>query len=313
MKKIELTPQLAASYLANIYPRQRKVSRPRVAEYSRAIREGRWRPFNPSSPIMLDHKTGQMFNGRQRCTAVVSANMSIEVYLDDEHDADTYFDVIDTELGRNASQFIMSSRASVRAAAARVILWHEQAFDQPLSKLMNRWQMHEVRVKADELDDEFETWIAMCSQAYETTHLSGSVMLAASVLAAKAGHSDEVQEFLEKLIEPAGLDLLDPAYVLHRKMNNVITFKRRRVPQQDWLLFVRCLNAVINDEELPSNLHVNVSVWPDVGDTEADIKRKIGRAASSRAKATRIERRVRAEVEAQLRASETMAASGPEA
>jgi hypothetical protein len=310
-KKVDLTPKLAAEYLSNLFHRQRKLSRNTVALYERVMQDGGWADYNPDSPIMRDRSTLAMFNGRQRCTAVVNSGITIKVLVDDDLDAEAYFDYVDIGLGRAAHQFIIGSHASVRASAARVILWHEQAFDIPLSRLASRWQLHEIRAKADDLNDEYEQWLPFIDGLYQSIHLSQSVMVAALVIAARRGHTDEAMDFVTRVAEPAGLDPLDPAYILVRRMNSTIHFKRRRQPQQDWLLFVRALNAAINDEALPGSLHSSASIWPDVGDTEAMFRRRIGRLANAKSNATKIERRIRAQVEAEMneRSGGSMAAS----
>lgn len=57
-----LTPELAAQFLANPHPRQRRLSRVTVADYARAIREGRW--ILSPDPILLTPE-GQLLNGGQ--------------------------------------------------------------------------------------------------------------------------------------------------------------------------------------------------------------------------------------------------------
>jgi hypothetical protein len=75
----ELTPELAAQLLANPNPKQRRIDRQTVAQYVRAITEGRWRLV--PDPIQVAGEAG-MFNGGHRCTAVIAARKSIPVYID---------------------------------------------------------------------------------------------------------------------------------------------------------------------------------------------------------------------------------------
>ena len=307
-RQITLTPELAATYLSNLYHRQRKISH-LVRVYERAMLTGKWRDYNPASPIMLDAKTGAMYNGRQRCTAVVNTGVTIKELVDDSHDADVYFDLVDINLKRAPHQFITSSHATVRAAATRIYLWHEQAFDENLSRLANRWQLHEIREAADQLDNDFDTWIKWVDPLYQSVRLSQGVMLAALVIATEKGFASQTESFVAKVGDPYGLDPSEPAALLHRKMNNDRHVGRRRQPVQDWLLFVRCLNAEINDESLPTTIYSSISVWPDVGETELEIRKKISRAANAKAMRTRVEKRVRAQVESEM-TGESMAASG---
>lgn len=309
-RQITLTPELAATYLSKLYRRQRKVSH-LVREYERAMLSGQWVDYNPASPIMLDAKTGAMYNGRQRCTAVVNTGVTIKELLDDSHDADKYFDLVDINLKRAPHQFITSSHATVRAGATRIYLWHEQAFNENISRLANRWQLHEIRETADRLDNDFEAWVKWVDPLYQNVHLSQGVMLAAMVIAADKGYAGPAESFVSKVCDPYGLDPSEPASLLHRKMNNTNHIGRRRQPVQDWLLFVRCLNAEINDESLPSTIYSNLSVWPDVGETEIEIRKKISRAANLKSVRTRVEKRVRAQIAAAVAAEvNPMAASG---
>jgi len=310
VQKIDLTPELAAELLAKPYHRQRKPGRQKIRQYARIMEAGEWRDYVPP-PIMVDKKTGTMFNGLQRCSAVVQSGVTIRALIDYEADGDVMFDVIDSGLIRQAHQFIEGTFSSARASAARVILWTENAFDQPLASVTPSWQNHEVLDTAARFADDFDTWVAVTDRIYVRTQLSRGAVLAALTIAGQTQPS-ATQEFAEGLSDPASLLPNDPAWRLFDRMNKTAHKGRRRKPQEDWTLFVRALNAHLNSEQLPTTLMTSISAWPRVGETERDLRRRISVAANRKSQRAKIEARIRRQVEAEISQEEppAMAAAG---
>jgi hypothetical protein len=283
-KKTTLTPELAKQLLGNLHPKQRKSSRQQVAKYVRAMRNGTWRNENPD-PILIDKATGKMFNGAHRCQAVVDSGITIEVMIDYQSDA-TLFDFIDTGLGRSAGQFIQAGSAFTRASATRIVLWQESLLtrDRPLGGLNSYWQMSEVTERAIELNDIYDRLLPFSAQVYSRTGMSQSAILAAITIATTMGLEEKAIEFCEQVANPVLLMPYDPAWILFDRMSRSHNRDRRRQTIDDWTIFVRCLNAHLNDERLPKGGVRMTMLWPRVGESEKDFNRRLGNAASLSAK-----------------------------
>jgi hypothetical protein len=279
-KKTTLTPELAKQLLGNLHPKQRRISRNQLAKYVRAMRNGKWRNENPD-PILVDKATGAMFNGAHRCQAVVDSGITIEVMIDWASNADL-FDFIDTGLGRSAGQFIQSSNAYVRASAARIMLWADSPLtrDRPLGGLNAYWQMSEITEKANECAEIFDRMLPYTTAVYSRTGMSQSAVLAAISIATEMGLETEAAEFCDSVANPVLLMPQDPAWVLFDRMSKAHNRDRRRQAIDDWTIFVRCLNAHLNDEKLPKGGVRMTMLWPHVGETEKEFNRRLGNAAS---------------------------------
>jgi hypothetical protein len=267
-----LTPELARLLLSKPHPKQRRISSSVVAKYERAIRGGMWRDENPD-PILIDKATGLMFNGGHRCTAVVNSGISISVLIDWESDA-TLFDFIDTGSPRSAKQFVVGGNATVRTSAARVMLWHDQNFNEPLTA-RGLFQMSEIIEKAQQHEALMTRLLRGSATIYERTGITQSVGLGALAIAATLGWEDDAQEFASGLENPGALLPHDPGFLLFERMARREQRSRRRNQMDDWKILVRYLNAQIRGEVLPSKLGIT-AMWPKVGESESQFRHRSG-------------------------------------
>lgn len=273
----ELTPELASTLLASPHPKQRRVSKQVVESYARAIREGRWRLVDDALLVVgdifagEDDPKGSLFNGAHRCQAVVSTRRSIPVYIDWDADPST-FDLIDIGRKRNAFQFVSSTFATARAAAARLTLWYEHRFDRPPGGVNLVFDLHEVLKEAERRESNFEAMIPYASRTWEYTGLSTSVALAVYALANDFGYESEISDFVEGLMNPADREADDPARLLSDRFRHQAHRARRRRVQDDWTILVRALNLHL--QGVRQSKLVMGEIWPRVAESETDYNRR---------------------------------------
>lgn len=282
-----LTPELAKMLVERVHPRQRRVLQV-VDRYAREMRSGNWQLV--PDPILIDKATGMLFNGLQRCNAVIKSGASVPVYIDWESDA-ALFEFIDAGAARRPHHFVSGKYANTKAAAARLILWHERTPDVPISTPSLGFPFGDIVRTAEDWADMFEKYSKISVAINNRLGISGAAMLAACSIADRAGWSDEVDEFLDGLLNPATLTSRDPAWAVFEKYSRRTVRQRSRQIKDDWGIFVRGLNAHINRETLPQQLHISSAVSPRIGETSASLnRRRVSEVNRIRAAAKRVER-----------------------
>lgn len=271
IERLTLTPEVAKGLLEHLYDKQRKPSKQKVKHYIRALERGEWVSWNPDSPILIDKGSGGMFNGLQRCTAVIESGIAMDVLIDRDSDG-RFFDYIDVGLERRPQQFIEGASATARASAARTIIWYNEDFDQLPTPRLLAYPLADVLASATAHQDLLDDLVIPCRASYTATGISQSIQMAAACLAIDAGYPREtVFGFLAKLADPAGLDPNDPAWRLYVRSNNRINRIRHRDMLSNWTVFVRHLNAVLTGDALPAYVSTNLSVWPRIGEREEQL------------------------------------------
>lgn len=268
-----LTPELAASLLANLHPRQRRTAVNVVADYARQMKAGDWRLI--PDPVMVD-KEGRLFNGRHRCEAVAASKVSVPVYIEWDADPDT-FDLIDNGRKRSAFQFIEEGDPSAVAASARVLMWYARRFDQPLSSRATHWGTHELLQEVNQHDPTTWDWAMSASRkVYRTTSLSRAVVGAILMIAHQMGLTEQAEQFCEYLIDPFTSEATDSARFLSQRMARQENRARRRSLHEEWVMFTMALNMHLNNDHQPRLTMTTVEVWPRVGEPYGSFdKRRI--------------------------------------
>jgi hypothetical protein len=262
-----LTPELAVVLLAQRHPDQRRVAHAKVLQYARAIREGRWRLI----PDAIMVHEGRMFNGTHRCEAVISANRAIPVYI--VWDADlTTFDVIDTGRTRGAYQFISEADATLRASAARITLWYERRFDQPMSGRALTYDMHEIMTEVDRRAEAFDQELPAARAVYEYTTISKAVALAVFAIAHDMGYHEEVDAYAEAVKDPSYLPADDPARLLTERFRRQTHRGQRRTLAQDWMLLAFTFNCQIEGRRIAKLILSDVP--PRIAEPYNDYRRR---------------------------------------
>lgn len=274
-KLTKITPDLAKKLTSKLHPRQRKLNKVAINKYARRLENGWWKDGAPTQPMLVDKETGELFNGLQRCMAVIETGVPMEVWLDLESDAEEYFAVIDDGLARKAHQFINKPRATIRASAARIMLWYRNNFNDPLGSQSNYiFSPEEIVTEAESLEVAFDNLMHLAVGVYDRTGISAGTALAALTLAEEDGAGEAAIFFAEKVIDPQGLSIDDPAWRLVDRQSKQIHRIKHRQPMEDWTLFVRHLNAEITGDKLPSKISGTTKLWPAVGETEQSFARR---------------------------------------
>lgn len=268
IQETELTPELAARLLANVHPRQRRPGPTTVEAYARTIREGGWQLV--ADPILVA-PDGCMFNGGQRCAAVISAHRSIPIFICWDADPES-FDVIDIGRRRAAYQFISQPQATRRAAAARLILWYEHRFERAPDATVLTFDLRAVLQEVERRSDAFDAVLPAARMVYDSTGLSQPVCLAAFAIAYAFGLGEEVNVFARGVDDPHGLSKDDPAFLLAERFRKHLHKEKRRRPVEDWTILVRALNLHLQGLSIVK-LQMN-EVWPRVAESEADYRRR---------------------------------------
>lgn len=274
----ELTPELAARLLASPHPKQRRPARTTVAEYARRIKEGRWRLIHDHLMVVgstyagPQDPDGSLFNGGQRCAAVIAANRSIPVYI--EWDADpSLFDVIDVGRFRSAYQFVTEKDATVRASAARVTLWYERRFDRSLQPRNINFDLHEILGEVERRSTSFDAVMGASRALYDYTSIAKSVSLAVFAIADEMGYRDEIEAFVEAIRDPSYLPPGDPAKLLAERFRKQEHRGRRREMVDDWTLLAHAFNLQLEDREIGKL--ILGAVWPRIAESERDYRRRV--------------------------------------
>lgn len=270
MSQTLLTPELAKLLTERVHPRQRRVLQV-VERYAAEMKAGNWKLV--PDPILIDRSTGMLFNGLQRCNAVLKSGMSVPVYIDWESDA-SLFEVIDTGAARKAGQFVTGKYRSAKAAAARLILWHERNADSPITAQTLQFPFGDVIRTAEGWTETFDKYAATSSLINNRLGISAGAVLAACSIADEAGYADQVAEFLDGLLNPATLTANDPAWTVFEKYSRRHVRQRNRQIADDWYMFVRGLNAHINDEKIGARMTLACPVSPVIGETEHSLNRR---------------------------------------
>lgn len=115
MIRVDITPELAAAWLANKNQRNRPIRKMVVREYA-SMMPGAWR-LEPSSPICFG-KSGRLLNGQHRLRAVVMSGATVPMYIVGDVDDDLQ-EVMDT--GRpwtTADKLAITERKNATCVAA---------------------------------------------------------------------------------------------------------------------------------------------------------------------------------------------------
>jgi len=269
-EEVMLTPEMAAKFLANPHPKQRRVSKQVVDKICRTILSGRWVRVHDAI-LVAPAPDGRMFNGGHRCSAVIETGIAIPVVVDWGADPNL-FDVIDIGLARKTHQFIKQDDAYVRSSAARLCLWYDQRFSrQPVGT--NVWfDLSELLDEAGQRETAFDTYIPLARKMYDLTGISKSVALAAFTLAADLGFDREVYEYVAGVEDFSGLQPDDPRRAIAERFRRQEHRNRRRQTVGDWTMLVRSLNQHIEGVSIKTLYMTNL--WPFVGEQEEAFRRR---------------------------------------
>lgn len=266
---VTVTPQMASEWLAHPAARQRSVSRNFVAQYARAMTEGRWQ--EPTiDPIALTPE-GKLLNGQHRLLAVIKADRNVEMLIAFDV-PEKIFDIIDTNRRRQAAQFVRTSSASLVASAARLILWYD------LRRATGESPLHPlgfaIAFDNDEilgliegpLGETIQQSVLEANRAYRAASVPPSAHAAILTIARRDGADpNRLELWLEGVTDGLGLSAGDPRLLLRQRMQDHIRGKHTRGSGPAvWMLTARAFNAFMQGRTMRNLIYVSSDAPPAI-------------------------------------------------
>jgi hypothetical protein len=196
----------------------RKPSKHIIAKYAQTMREGRW--LLTHQGIAFDD-LDLLLDGQHRLGAIVLANTPIMMHVSSGISRDT-FAVLDTGFKRSAAHLINHPHRIVIAAAARVI----GAVTGTLSGSHVSGGVYAGGAENDQtlaiVDDwpELAIYAAAVIRCYKNTGIPGPPHLAIIAEAARTPYRDQIDSWLDGLIEGINLSASDPRRHLAKRFAN---------------------------------------------------------------------------------------------
>lgn len=279
---IHVTAEIAAGWLARPFDRQRRLSKLKVATYSRAMAEKRW--HEPTIDPIAFTPDGLLLNGQHRLTALIQAGVELDMLVAYDVPAEQ-FDVIDTPLTRTAYQFIQIENAAGIAAAARVAMWYgvrrekPDGTTQPPGPAALQFDTHEVLAFVADHQEALREAVADAQRVYRGSGLpagahSGLIFLAREAGADQAG----LDSWIDGMADGVGLGESDPRRLLRNRMGDVLTGRQvRRQAAVVWMLMLRAFNAHMQGRALTRLLYNPDDAVPAIDLTGRVEKARIDR------------------------------------
>jgi hypothetical protein len=213
---IDVTPDLARTWLLLVPETQRRESVFVVNKYAKTMRDGGWR--ETAEPITFD-TDGGLIQGKHRLMALVIAGVTIRFLVVRGMPKDS-FAVLDIGRPRTAAQFMSGTYQYAIVTAAR-LLWAVET-GVPAHENFKVW-------KTWPLDDqiayvkkwpELETWAALANATSRRTRIGSKFLLAVAAQAERTSHAKHLPLFFEGLKEGEAHDwrpVGDPRGLLRSK------------------------------------------------------------------------------------------------
>lgn len=204
-----ITPAMAEEWLAR-QGKQRPFSHKTVADYARAMVEGRWRLNGEAIQISRDDRP---LNGQHRFRACIAAGVSFQSVVVTGLDPDV-FDTIDTGRKRRASDVLAVEGYTNTAALAGAVRW--------LTAYRNGvWSISNIRLAPDEI----RLFLAAEPTLEDSVRVAS---LAKKILAPSPGTAlhymfcekdrDAANTFFRDLADGSGLSPTDPVWVVRERL-----------------------------------------------------------------------------------------------
>lgn len=226
-----ITPALAEEWLGR-KGKQRAIFSKTVADYARAMSEGRWRLNGEAIQISRD---GQLLNGQHRMRACIAAGVSFQSLVVTGLDPDV-FDTIDGGRKRRGSDVLAiegyTNTAALAGAVRCLVAYRSGA-----------WSMSNIRVASDELrlfcaaEPGLENSVRVASVAKKI--LAPSPAGALHYMFSQKD-SDAANAFFRDLAEGSGLAPTDPVWVLRERLIRE-RLQKAKLDKED--IFLMCLKA----------------------------------------------------------------------
>lgn len=223
----------------------RPLSKPVVRSFAEVMRRGDWRVTHQG--IAFD-TNGVLVDGQHRLAAVVEAGVPVEMTVFTEVPPDT-FDVLDTGKRRNAADALAiegEKSTFMLGSMLRSVWLYENRSDASWSGRAATVTNHQILQTLSEHPG-IRDFVVVGERIAAETGMIKSAAGAASYLVEQASTAS-VQEWLDRLVDGAGLGQTDPRLVFRNTMQRMARKKagqvqRRRDTREHMTLYVKAFNA----------------------------------------------------------------------
>lgn len=282
---LEISPEVAKSYLDDLYVHQRPLSLPHVKALAKVMKNG---DFDPTSPIAIASMSGKekvmLLNGQHTLRAVVESCTTqklLVVYYDVENGKEMSRLYSHFDIGRKRT-FADSVRAYGLAEQTGLLHTHIIKASAALRYMIDgfprgksRWGItnEELMELVTEWKDEINTYFDATYRSNGTTKVrsSSAAPLAVQLIILKH-QPDKGIEFVGQSVLDDGLSLDDPRKALYKYFGSVATSARStgKVPQTNGQMaraVAKCWNAYYSKSTL-----TRVNIKPAVESKPFPIK-----------------------------------------
>lgn len=245
----EITPELASQYLAS-NPRNRIVRKPRVAQYARDMRAGKWRP---DAGETIKFNGTSILDGQHRLLACVKSGTSFWTFVVREVSISAHH-VIDTGLPRSMADEMrwQGIKDASNSAAILNLLWRVEqnsaidASNPTRSELVPL--LHETR-------DLLLTAASRSRSAWVATRVPTSSLGVVYMRMDRIGWGNLTDEWFDHLILGTGYQERDPALLLRNYAMRVKGTTNIRPNQLEWLaITVKATNLWLTGQTTRTHL-----------------------------------------------------------
>lgn len=214
----EIGPDLAAKMLEQ-NQHNRNISERKVKEYARDMKEGRW--MENSSSIAID-PNGNLFNGQHRLWAIIESGKTFRFHVITEHlPREMVWGTLDINMGRTLKQKLAMAfmdkgvkyDPNLIGGMARLVWFYDNC---PLDINWTSGPKYTATMMEDFsisiCDNDYTALAAATSPAVGSIFRAGKTWWAGAiyVIARDTKYPELVEEFINGVIQGAGLDLGDP-------------------------------------------------------------------------------------------------------
>jgi hypothetical protein len=251
--RVQLISPAKAAEMLDANTTNRPLSRTVVRGFAEAMSRGDWMVTHQGIAFDVN---GVLVDGQHRLAAIVEADVPVEMMVFTEVDEGT-FDVLDTGKRRNAADVLAiegEKSATMLAAMVRTVWLYENRPDLNWSGGAAAVTNHQI-VQTLEQHPKLRDYVAVGEQVAAATGMIKSAAGAASYLTSRVTRRAEHDQWLEGIIDGAGLGKADPRlqfrrvmFAMARRQAGVV--QRRRDNREHVALYLKAFNAWRNHEQL---------------------------------------------------------------
>ncbi|MFC6706550.1 hypothetical protein [Flexivirga alba] len=253
-----ITPVKAAALLES-NTSNRPLSRATVRVFAEAMKRGEWKTTHQG--IAVD-TNGLLVDGQHRLAAIIEADLPVKLTVFTEVSPDS-FDVLDTGKKRNAADVLAiegEKNTLLLAAMVRTVWLYDNRPDTSWSGGGARVTNHQI-LETLAANPRIRDYISVAEQLLNETGMIKSAAGAASYLVARKNSAKKIEQWLEGLIEGAGLAKTDARLKLRNLMLNMARRqagegRRRHDTREQVVLYLTAFNAWASEEPV-SRLRYN--------------------------------------------------------